>query len=414
MSYRWVVIIGLFSAVSSTAMWVSYSVGIMLPDMKAELHMSPAEAGVLGAISWLAMILLGIPIAAFVSRFNPRTMIFASAIHMAVFAFLQGWAPTYELEVLFRFVFMMGFVSRQANSAMLIQQWFAQHEVPRVQSFITVVMGLAQIAAVGFLPWMLIWFDGWRNTFYALAVILVASSLFWLFFSRDNPEHEARRPATKGERERTPLAAILRYQPVWTFGVATAFCIVGTSAFSVFWPTFLTEERGMSLRMAGFFTAGIPVGQILGALHCSWIRSRVTARRQQMYLTGVVCTASMLVMSLVPFRPLLPLGAFGLGWACMQVYPTLVAIPFELPHVRPREVAVISAFMMSLFTLGGVIGPLLTGAVQQATGSLQTGLLVVSCIHLGIFMVVFASEVELPLLPRLARRQAVLAGAEHA
>ncbi len=79
-----------------------------------------------------------------------------------------------------------------------------------------------------------------------------------------------------------------------------------------------------------------------------------------------------------------------------------------------HEVAVISAFMMSLFTLGGVIGPLLTGAVQQATGSLQTGFVVVSCIHLGIFMVVFASEVELPPLPRLARRQAALAGAENA
>lgn len=412
MSYRWPVIIGLFSGVSSTAMWVSYSVGIMLPDMKAELGMSPTEAGVLGAMSWIAMILLGIPVATIVSRFNARLMIFASAVHMAVFAFLQGWAPTFELEVLFRFIFMMGFVSRQANSAMLIQQWFAQHEVPRVQSFITVVMGLAQIAAVGFLPWMLVWLDGWRNTFFALGVLLAASSLMWVLFARDNPAAPVRERAAA--KERTPLAAIFRYQPVWTFGVATAFCIVGVSAFMVFWPTFLTEERGLSLRMAGFFTAGIPVGQILGALHCAWIRDRVTARRQQMYLTGVVCTGSMLVMALVPVRPLLPLGAFGLGWACMQVYPTLVAIPFELPNVRPREVAVISSFMFSLFTLGGVIGPLLTGALQQVTGSLQTGFLLVSAIHLGIFMVVFASEKGLPALPRVARRQALLAEAENA
>ncbi len=54
MSYRWAVIIGLVSAVNSAAMLVSLSVGIMLPDIKAEFSLNPAQAGVLGAISPLA------------------------------------------------------------------------------------------------------------------------------------------------------------------------------------------------------------------------------------------------------------------------------------------------------------------------------------------------------------------------
>lgn len=203
-TYRWAVIIGLFSGVSSAAFLVSYSVGIMLPDMKKDLGMTPAEAGLLGSTSWLATILLGIPIATVISRFNPRLTIFASAIHMAVFAFLQGWAPTFELEVLFRFIFMVGFVSRQANMAMLVQQWFAREEVPRVQAVVTVVNGVAQIAAAGLVPWFMIWLGGWRETFYVLAVILVGASLLWVLFSRDRP---LATPETAAQRERTPLGA---------------------------------------------------------------------------------------------------------------------------------------------------------------------------------------------------------------
>ena len=95
MSYRWAVIIGLVSAVNSAAMLVSLSVGIMLPDIKEEFSLNPAQAGVLGAVSPLATILLSVPLAALISRFNPRLMIFVGAVHMAVFGLLMGWAPNF-------------------------------------------------------------------------------------------------------------------------------------------------------------------------------------------------------------------------------------------------------------------------------------------------------------------------------
>jgi len=171
-SYRWAVIIGLVSVVNSAAMLVSLSVGIMLPDIKEDLSLGPAAAGGLGAISPLATILLSVPVAAVVSRFNARIMIFAGAAHMAFFALLMGSAPGYSLLMTFRFVFMVGLVSRQATLAMLIQQWFEKDEVPRVQSVVQVVTSSVQIAAYALLPWLLVWLSGWRNTFYALGLLM--------------------------------------------------------------------------------------------------------------------------------------------------------------------------------------------------------------------------------------------------
>ncbi len=410
MSYRWAVIVGLVSAVNSAAMLVSLSVGIMLPDLKQEFTLNPAQAGVLGAISPLATIVLSVPLAAVISRFNPRVMIFAGAVHMTVFGLLMGWAPTYELTLLFRFIFMVGLVGRQASMAMLIHQWFTATEVPRVQSVTQVVTGSVQIAAFAVLPWLLVWLDGWRNTYYTLAILLGLTALVWLFLSRD-PAAAATPAAAADEKERTPVSAILRHRIIWYWGVGTAFCLVGVSAFMTFLPTYLHEERGLSLGMAGLITAGIPLGNVVGAMHAGWVRGRVTVRRQQMYVTGVLCSAGMLTMALAPVPWLVPFGAFALGWACMQVYPTILTLPYELPGIKPREIAVVSSFLFTVFTLGMVIGPLLTGALQQATGSLRTAFLVVPVVHMGIFIVAFASEHGLPPLPRVVRMREQAAAA---
>jgi MFS family permease len=119
----------------------------------------------------------------------------------------------------------------------------------------------------------------------------------------------------------------------------------------------------------------------------------------------------MLTMALAPVPWLVPFGAFALGWACMQVYPTILTLPYELPGIKPREIAVVSSFLFTVFTLGMVIGPLLTGALQQATGSLRTAFLVVPLVHMGIFIVAFASEHGLPPLPRVVRMREQAAAA---
>lgn len=382
-------------------MLVSLSVGVMLPDIKRDFSLDPTQAGALGAISPLATILLSIPLAAFVSRFNPRTMIFLGAVHMAVFGLLMGWAPNYELTLLFRFVFMVGIVGRQASMAMLIHQWFTANEVPRVQSVTQVITGSVQIAAFAILPWLLVWLDGWRNTYYMLAIMLGVTAVIWIAISRDHETQSQPKPTT--DKEPATLLAIFRYRVIWYWGAGTAFCLVGVSAFMTFLPTYLHEEQGLSLGLAGLMTAAIPLGNVIGAMHANWVRNRVTVRRQQMYVTGVLCSTGMLTMALAPVVWLVPLGAFALGWACMQVYPTILTLPYELPGIKPREVAVVSSFLFTVFTLGLVIGPLLTGVLQQLTGSLRTAFLVVPLVHMGIFIVAFASEHGLPPLPRVRR-----------
>ena len=64
-------------------------------------------------------------------------------------------------------------------------------------------------------------------------------------------------------------------------------------------------------------------------------------------------------------------------------------LPFEFPGIKPREVAVISALVVTCSGLGFATGPVVTGLVAQLTGSLQTGL-VTLCLFTGLGIVVSA------------------------
>ncbi|MCY4651747.1 MAG: hypothetical protein OXC95_01130, partial [Dehalococcoidia bacterium] len=44
----------------------------------------------------------------------------------------------------------------------------------------------------------------------------------------------------------------------------------------------------------------------------------------------------------------------------------------------PREVAAMSALVVTLSAIGFAVGPMIAGAVAQFTGSLQTGLVAIS------------------------------------
>ena len=69
----------------------------------------------------------------------------------------------------------------------------------------------------------------------------------------------------------------------------------------------------------------------------------------------------------------------GLGMVWIAS-PVVQVLPFEFPGIRPREVAVVAALVGTFSGLGFAAGPLITGLVAQLTGSIQTGLIVLSLI----------------------------------
>ena len=73
----------------------------------------------------------------------------------------------------------------------------------------------------------------------------------------------------------------------------------------------------------------------------------------------------------------------GVAWA---FFPILVTVPFHLPGIRPRELAVAFAFTMMMTSVGTSLGPLITGFLQETLNDLQMALFLVSFTSVSLIL----------------------------
>jgi hypothetical protein len=77
---------------------------------------------------------------------------------------------------------------------------------------------------------------------------------------------------------------------------------------------------------------------------------------------------------------MLLITGLGIVWI---IHPVIQVLPFELPGISSREVAVVNALVLTLTGLGFAVGSVVTGTVAQITGSVETGL-VALCLGTGV------------------------------
>ena len=62
----------------------------------------------------------------------------------------------------------------------------------------------------------------------------------------------------------------------------------------------------------------------------------------------------------------------------------MFTVPFHLPGIRPRQVAVAVSVTMMMSSIGTALGPLTAGLLQQMLGDLQQTLFIISFTGLSL------------------------------
>lgn len=71
-------------------------------------------------------------------------------------------------------------------------------------------------------------------------------------------------------------------------------------------------------------------------------------------------------------------GLFILQSASWAFYPVLLTISYELKEIRPREIAIAISTLFTALWVGAVIGPVISGAIQELFGDLRLVILLTS------------------------------------
>lgn len=236
--------------------------------------------------------------------------------------------------------------------------------------------------------------DSWRLPYVVMTVPTVLLALFFIKAVRQ-PARVPREGSGYG------IGSFLTNRNLAPLCLA-AFCLFYAHWVLLTWaPSFLFEERGVSLKQAGPFTAVVSLPTLAGTFLWARLSDRLGRKR---VLVAVMPFAVLAVVGLATFTSTaMALACLALYGLCGGLALTPLTVSWAGDHILASRrvgigtgIAIYNAFAVA----SSIVGPLLTGWVRDATGSLE-----------GAFYVaagVIAFGALLALLPREAVRGEVV------
>lgn len=358
-------------------------VGPLLPDIDEDLGVSHAVAGLLGTIPVLCMGLFAPPAAYVATRLGTRGAIGACLAGIAAFGIARAVAPGAPLVLALTFPIGVGMGLAGALMPVAVKERFADRPAFASGVYTTGInLGSALSSALA-VPIAAAW-GGWRAALMAFSVCTILFFAGWLFFTPARREEVQSEPPPRlpwGRRVVWVLAAVFALQSIVYYGLVS-------------WMPDSFQERGWSDAEAGALLAVMSVAALPSGLLVPFLADRGGSRRQWLTL----CAGALLVATI----GIAALPGGGFVWAALAgigigaTFPLSMTLPLDVARNPADTGAVVGLMLGAGYTITAV-GPIVLGAVRDATGSFSTSLWVLVAVAAGFVLSV------LPLSPSRLR-----------
>ncbi len=348
-------------------------VAILAVPIKAELHLSDSQLGLMGGLAFaLLYTTLGIPIARLADR-GSRTWIMTGALVLwSAMSAACGLAHSFVQLFLARLGVGIGEAGGVAPAYSLICDFFPQHQRARALGAYSFGIPLGSAAGV-IIGGVIASQVSWRVAFFAVGLAgLLIAPLFRLTV-REPP-----RGAFDGSSAPPPQSSFVsvvrvlrRKRSFWALALGgAASSMMGYGMF--FWaPSFLVRSFGLGVLQASLgFGAIVLIGGVIGIWLGGAAADRFGGRRKAayalvpaiafvattpFYVAGVLSTTLWIAVALL----LVP-TALGLAW----LGPVLSAVQHIVPHNMRVTASAIFLFINNLIGIG--LGLPLIGGLSDA------------------------------------------------
>lgn len=326
---------------------------LVLGDIAKAFGVGLVAMGIVLTGTLIGRLFGGILSGVWADRVGRRTPLMISILAYSLFELLSGFAPTYIVFLIFRFLFGIGMGGEwAAGTSLAMESWpkrsrgiasgFLQGGWPVGYLLATIVYGIV------FPVW------GWRALFFigaapALLVLFIRSrvkeSPVWLESHRQL-QREGRRPGLSLLRlfHRDTMATTLHASAVM------GAMLFSYAAISSFWPTFLSSTLHLSVSDKTLFLILLNLGSLAGYWTAGWISERA-GRRPTLVGFALLSACFIPLYVLTTVRTLVMIGgilmgAIGIGlWGVVPAYLT-ERFPTSIRGVGPS----------TAFHIGAVLG----------------------------------------------------------
>lgn len=343
--------------------------GTVQTELMEEWNLSSAQAGTVGSMAFLGMVIGAVAIGRLSDRVGRKTAVIGSVVVLSVFTLLCAFAPNAIIFGLFRLIAGLGLgglvPSVNAMTADLVP-------ANKMSAWSTVMMSgvplggsIAAILAQFIVPWHDYW--GWRTMFLiALVPLVIGLPIALKVIPSDKmivADLEARGLKTPqaGEKEKAPgfgslFAPEYRAVTVW-FALATFVTLLAWYGLGTWLPR-LMQQDGYDLGASLNFTLALNIGAVIGSVVTAWAGDRFGPVISGSVAAGVAGLALLLLLvgpPVVAIYAILVLA--GVGTHGTQIL-IIAAVTQFYPH-RLRGTAL--GWALGVGRIGAVVAPQLAG-----------------------------------------------------
>ncbi|MDN7182981.1 MFS transporter [Caballeronia sp. SEWSISQ10-4 2] len=363
------------------------------PRIQSDFHLSAVQMGVVMSAFFWSYALLQLPAGILADRFGQKKVLGLAVLWWSLATAVTGFATGFKSLVALRVMLGIGEAGAYPSNAGIASRWFPRNERATVAGIFDSGSKLGGAVALPLIAVMLAVFD-WKVTFAITGALGIVWCLVWQFIFRDSPSQHPRvnaaelehirdglAPSAVGEKRNTvPWRKLFAHRNIWAMCIGF-FMINYNSYFFITWlPTYLVKERGMGLMEMGVMASLPLLISMFTEVLAGWASDRVygsgrlslTATRKLFLIVGLTMASSIglaaFAQSAVMAVVLLCIAKSGMTVAASQVW----ALPAD---VAPKNmVSMVAGVQNSVSNMGGVVGPIVTGAIVGATGSFVAAL----------------------------------------
>jgi MFS transporter, ACS family, D-galactonate transporter len=374
-SRRWVIIVLLtLGVVIAYVDRSNISVALAVPDFKQLFHLTDHQRGALNSAFFWAYAFLQIPAGWLVDRYGVKLPYTIAFLVWSLISATTGLAGSVSQLLALRV--MLGVSQSVAIPASM--RWIRFHFTEKERGLaVGVYMSGTKFGpaiAAPLAAWLIAAY-GWRAMFVVLGLGCLVWLIPWLLLVRDNDRQIEQAEATRSTAPtRVPFTRVIASPVIWGTVIGT-FCYMYFVYFCMTWmPAYFVERRHLSLTSMGLYTFFSFSGMATMAILAGWVADRMIARgsnavrvRKAFTIAGFLMASTEVIgglsdsVGVALFFAVFSLTGLGLAtanfWALTQTL------------IPGGAIGRIVGIQNCAANLPGIVAPILTGWLKEATGS---------------------------------------------
>ena len=376
---------------------ISGTIAPLVDPMIADLNMSYSQMGLVLGTWQLIYIFTAIPLGTLVDRIGVTRAITVGILVIWLSLVLRGIAVNFFTLFLAVALFGFGGPIISIGAPKVVALWFRGSERGLAAGLYTTapIIGLAVSLAVS-PTWVIQLTGSWRGTSLIFGIFVFIVLICWIMLAREpNPFERKPRNAAQSISSIALLTKILSLRNMQIMLIVAIFSFFLNHGLNNWLPSVL-GEKGKSLSEAGSLAA---MGTAIGAVGLLIIPRIAIFGRRRIILSLLIALSALTTYGLAKSTEVFLTTIIIIsGLVRSPLMPISTLILMETPGIGPAAMGQAGGLFFAAAEIGGVAGPLILGLLRDATGSLNPGLILLSCSSAGLLFIVpwIREKVELP------------------